>query len=161
MLIPQRSFVLLVTVVGLLSGGCATQLSPGDYLRDPRLGASTAQRTILFVLSKQCEKCNKNMPIYRRLAARRAKAGMKSSTLRFVLATDLGSIEATTFLQKNQLQMDDVVRLTGVSSELLGREQKPTLLLLDHSGKIRDIWTGPSMFQERCGCCRRCFHSAR
>ncbi len=144
MSLRHRSLAYLAALVlSLSSSGCSSQLSPGDYLSDSRLGIPTAHRTVLFLLSDQCAGCTKNMPIYRRLAGRRAKAGMRPSNLRFVLATELGRGQAVAFLESNHLQMDEVISLSDLSDRMLHHEARPTLLLLDSAGMIRDMWRGP------------------
>ncbi len=120
------------------------QPTPVTNLAQPRVGMSLAQalpgvdwaankRTLVLALSTQCHFCTESAPFFQRIQKETAKG------LKMVAVLPQPAEESRKYLQGEGVQVDDVkqARLSAI-----GVSGTPTLLLVDNSGKVADVWQG-------------------
>ena len=97
-----------------------------------------ANRALVVAVQPGCHFCNESMPFYKRLIDER---NQKGSQLKFVAAVpgdDAKAQEAEKFSAAGT-QPDSMVKLDFAAIKVPGT---PTLLLVDNSGKVLDVWVG-------------------
>ena len=110
------------------------RISRGTGLSIPNVDWSKANQTVLLVLSESCHYCTDSAPFYRRLVER---AGERSSRVIAALPEDLNTSKA--YLNRLGVLVHDIVQVNPPS---LGTRATPTVLLLDNSGIVKDVWVG-------------------
>ena len=89
-------------------------------------------KTLVMYLRSSCGYCTESMPFYRALT------GIRKSTsgLRLVVASIDPVDVSKEYLQAHKVEVDSVVVTTprGIPT--------PTLVLVDQSGAVRDVWVG-------------------
>ena len=134
--------ILVVTVLVknyLLSDKTRESTASSSILRGaslpvPNVDWSKANQTILLVLSERCHYCTDSAPFYRRLVER---AGERGSRVIAALPEDLNTSKA--YLNHLGVSVDDVLQVNPSS---LGTRATPTLVLLDNTGIVKDVWVG-------------------
>ena len=112
----------------------ASSISRGTGLTVPNVDWSKANQTVLLVLSESCHYCTASAPFYRRLVGR---AGERGSRVIAALPEDLNTSKA--YLNGLGVLVDDILHVNPSS---LGTRATPTVLLLDNSGIVKDVWVG-------------------
>ena len=119
----------------------ATPTDPGEnvkvgsriYLRD--INWSQSQRNLVLVLQKGCHFCTESGPFYQHLT--RETTAVANVRLIAALPQDVG--EASQYLSNLGVTVNEI-RQAPPSS--LGVRGTPTLLLVDNTGTITDVWIG-------------------
>ncbi|HEU4508730.1 MAG TPA: hypothetical protein VFR78_10865 [Pyrinomonadaceae bacterium] len=112
----------------------ALRISRGTRLSIPNVDWSKANQTVLLVLSDNCRYCTDSAPFYKRLVE---QAGERGSRVIAALPEDLNTSKA--YLNRLGVSVADVLQADPSS---LGTRATPTVLLLDHSGIVKDVWVG-------------------
>lgn len=119
------------------SGAPNPGVSPGTLLALPlSYDFASKERTLILALQEGCSYCEESMPFYRELSA--------------IVTPDCSDVGIVAALPHPRLASDsllaryglDLPRLTDVSLESLGVPGTPTLMLVDPSGKVLDVWVG-------------------
>jgi peroxiredoxin len=120
------------------------QPSPVPNLAQPRVGMSLTQslpgvdwaknkRTLVLALSTQCHFCTESAPFFQRIQKETAKG------LKMVAVLPQAVDESRKYLEGEGVQVDDVKQAT---LSAIGVTGTPTLLLVDNSGRVADVWQG-------------------
>jgi hypothetical protein len=109
---------------------------------DVNVGFSEARKTVVLVLQEGCHFCAASMPFYR-IIANEVK---QRSDLRLAVLIPTDADHAKRYLDEHALEAS-VVR--QASFEALGVVGTPTLLIVDASGAIVDVWQGVLSDQEQ------------
>ena len=112
----------------------ASNIPRGTSLSVPNVDWSKANQTVLLVLSESCHYCTNSAPFYRRLVERAKERG---SRVIAALPEDLNTSKA--YLNGLDVPVDDVLQVNPSS---LGTRATPTLVLVDNSGIVKDVWVG-------------------
>lgn len=96
---------------------------------------SKNQRTLVFALQAGCHFCSESGSFYQRLAQQRANFG----DTRLVAVLPQGPDDARKYLGKIGFAADEIQQ---ASLSSLGVRGTPTLLLVNESGIITDVWDG-------------------
>lgn len=92
-----------------------------------------ARASLLLVISTKCHFCQESLPFYRALSADfKGKADL-------LAVLPQPQPEAAAFLNAASVQ---VAQVATASPSQLGVSGTPTLLLLDSSGKVQEVWLG-------------------
>ena len=108
----------------------------GELVRLPGFTPGSAQSTLVLVLSSQCQYCVDDLPFYKQLSAFRKSSG---DSIRLIAVLPERTSSAREFLSNAGIGADDVLSMTP---RRLGVQLLPTLLLLDHDGKLQQYWVG-------------------
>jgi thioredoxin-related protein len=92
-------------------------------------------RTLVLVLRKGCHFCEDSIPFYQRLAGNQEQGSTTATIAVFPDAADA----VKEIVKKEGL---DVQPLVGVTLDRLNVSATPTLLLVDKSGTVLNIWVG-------------------
>jgi hypothetical protein len=93
-------------------------------------------QTVVVVLSAHCHWCKASVPLYQRVS-KLHKAAMPAFQL---IAVSAGTVdELTKFLIANSIEVDRVI---PAEAARLGNQATPTVLLVDHRGKVVSSWQG-------------------
>jgi hypothetical protein len=116
---PQRAFVG--------RAGVASKVSlPGvDWARN--------RRTLVLALSTQCHFCTESAPFFQRVA--KAAGGR----VKLLAVLPQPTVDAQNYLREVGVHVDDV-RQAPLDS--IGVAGTPTLLFVNNSGTVTDVWTG-------------------
>jgi thioredoxin-related protein len=97
-----------------------------------------SQRALVVAVSPTCHFCNDSMPFYKRLIDER---NQKGSQVKFVAAVpnEQAKAEESQKFASAGAQPDSMVNLDFASVKVPGT---PTLLLVDNTGKVLDVWVG-------------------
>jgi hypothetical protein len=107
----------------------------GDSISVPGEDWAKNGKTLVLVLSTKCHFCSESAPLYRTILA-------KTRTEQKVHVASIFSQsveEARKYLMSLEIDMADVQSVPNPSFEIHGT---PTLLLVDHTGKVADLWVG-------------------
>jgi len=119
--------------------GSPAMVEKGDRLEPIKavLPAGT-NRALVVAVSPTCHFCNESMGFYKQLLDER---NQKSSPVKFIAAvpTDEAKAEEAQKFATAGAQPDGLVRLDFSAIKVAGT---PTLLLVDNSGKVLDVWVG-------------------
>jgi hypothetical protein len=144
---------MLANVAVLVASGCviwwfaAQRMAPASrgpstsYAIGESVGAVAgvdfrdSRETLLMVLREDCRYCRESVPFYQQLSsAKRDPRGIRV----VVVSTDSpGSMSA--YLRSNAIQADRVVT---VRPGILKVPGTPSLLLVDGTGKVKQMWRG-------------------
>ena len=92
-----------------------------------------ADRTLILALSTQCHFCQESLPFYRALTQ------AKKNRSQIVVLFPNSDSEVRHFVEHAGLTVDTVAEQNFDKLKILGT---PTLILVDRTGKIADVWTG-------------------
>jgi hypothetical protein len=113
---------------GLVRGDTFPQLSTKGYAGYPR--------TLLIVLSTDCEYCRASFPFYRRLV----DAGREAhEPVHLVGVFPNKESDVKNYLGSNDLGIDMVPNISLATLKIGGT---PSLILLNEKGVVRDFWVG-------------------
>jgi len=107
----------------------------GKSLKGSLQGVDWAKngRTLVFALSSGCHFCSESGPFFQEIA-KQPRDGVK-----LVAVLPQPVTEGHQYLDKLGVQVDDV-RQASLNS--IGVRGTPTLLLIDHTGTVVDVWEG-------------------
>lgn len=134
---------LLLSVV-LIKVFLLPQSAPSASRPQPRAGMNLKQslpgvdwaknkRTLVLALSTQCHFCTESAPFFQRIQKERAK------DLKLVAVLPQAVDEGRKYLEGEGVQVDDVKQAT---LNAIGVTGTPTLLLVDGTGTVADVWQG-------------------
>jgi hypothetical protein len=104
----------------------------GDPITLPGIDWQKNRRTLLFALSTSCHFCTQSGPFYQRIVKERGDIRLVALVPQ---AEEVGRI----YLKSIGVAIDDV-RQASLNS--LGLSGTPTLILVDSSGSVTDVWVG-------------------
>ncbi len=116
-----------------LASAATTAALKGTTLHVPGLEFPRPRASVLLVISTTCHFCEESLPFYRKLS----DAAQGKADLLAVLPQPQS--EAAAYLSTAHVPVAQVASLPPAQ---LGIAGTPTLLLLDRSGKVQDIWQG-------------------
>jgi hypothetical protein len=91
-------------------------------------------KTIVLAVSTTCHFCSESAPFYRELVSQ-----CKQQHVRTIAVLPQAIGEAQTYLQNEGVAVDDVRQVVFHDIPISGT---PTLLLVDGSGTVKDVWVG-------------------
>jgi hypothetical protein len=126
-LLPQHKPALTVNP-------SAPELIQGKSIDAHLLGVDWAKnkRTLLMVISTTCHFCKNSVPFYRRLAA-------TGTDVKMIAVLPQPVSEAKDYLNGQGVRVDDVKQ---AALNTIGVRATPTLLLINSSGVVTDVWIG-------------------
>lgn len=104
----------------------------GDAITLPEIDWQKNGKTLLMALSTTCHFCTKSGPFYQRLAKEHGDA-------RLVALVPQSTEEGQSYLRQLHVDVDDVRQ---ASLGQLGVSGTPTLILVNGSGVVDDVWVG-------------------
>jgi thiol-disulfide isomerase/thioredoxin len=102
----------------------------------PTLDYSKSSKSLIIAMSPTCGYCTDSMPFYNQLAEQ-VRGSNKSIQIRAIFPTS--EQVARQYVQQNKMELDTV---TGINFRTLNIEGTPTLILVDNSGKVLNVWIG-------------------
>jgi hypothetical protein len=96
---------------------------------------SHSDRNLVLILQKGCHFCSESAPFYQRLARQMSERG----DVRLIAALPQNVEEGGHYLSELGVPISEVRQTTLAS---LGAQGTPTLLLVDHTGAVSDVWVG-------------------
>jgi thioredoxin-related protein len=96
---------------------------------------SKSRQHLILILQKNCHFCSEGAPFYRRLVAE--TVGRSDVHLVATLPQEIS--EAQQYLKELGVKINDVKQ---ASPAVFGVRGTPTLLLVDKTGVVKDIWSG-------------------
>lgn len=120
------------------------QTRPAAASAQPQVGMNMKQllpgvdwakngRTLVLAISTQCHFCTESAPFFQRIDKERAK------DLKLVAVLPQAVDEGRKYLEGEGVQVDDVKQAT---LNAIGVTGTPTLLLVDNTGKVSQVWQG-------------------
>jgi thioredoxin-related protein len=120
------------------------QAGPAPMVAQPLIGNTIKQslpgidwaknrRTLVLALSTQCHFCTESAPFFQRIQRETAP------NLKMVAVLPQPVSDAHKYLEGEGVHIDDVRQAT---LSAIGVTGTPTLLLVDSSGKVADVWRG-------------------
>lgn len=120
------------------------QTRPAANAAQPQVGMNIKQslpgvdwaknkRTLVLAISTQCHFCTESAPFFQRIQKERAK------DVKMVAVLPQAVDEGRKYLEGEGVQVDDVKQAT---LNAIGVTGTPTLLLVDDTGKVSDVWQG-------------------
>ena len=100
---------------------------------------SGSSRALLLALSPQCGFCSQSIPFYRRLVAERVRGRPRHLSLVGVVANAAQIPEEKQLLAAAGVELDHWAAIDFTAARLPGT---PTLVLLDDSGRVDEVWVG-------------------
>jgi thioredoxin-related protein len=117
-------------------------LQKGDRLAVARdLDVDRADQTLLLVLRSACRYCTESMPFYSRLS-RRLQDEQSRTRLQLVVVTRDEPETAGLYLREHGLVVQRTVQLTPDLAKALKVPGTPSLVLVDRTGLVRNVWFG-------------------
>ncbi|HEV2853961.1 MAG TPA: hypothetical protein VHC97_14265 [Thermoanaerobaculia bacterium] len=119
--------------------GAPPQVEKGEQFEQLKaVVPAGSQRALVVAVSPTCHFCNDSMPFYKRLIDER---NQKGSQVKFVAAVpnEQAKAEESQKFASAGAQPDSMVNLDFASVKVPGT---PTLLLVDNTGKVLDVWVG-------------------
>jgi hypothetical protein len=114
---------------GVRKGGIFPAIAGVDYKQ--------AQRTLILALNVDCHYCTRSVPFYNSLAeGRRESAGDLNIVAVFV---NKEAALVKSYAEEKHLL---VQAISGVALDQMGVHMTPTLILVDHTGKVLESWRG-------------------
>ena len=107
----------------------------GSKVSLPDVDWSHSDRNLVFVLQKGCHFCSESAPFYQRLARQVSGRG----DVRLIAALPQDVKEGGQYLSDMGVPIGEIRQATPAS---LGAQGTPTLLLVDHTGAVSDVWVG-------------------
>lgn len=129
-----------VTLVQRWTSTNSTAARPSSYqageIIEPLSGVSfgAKPRTVLLYVASTCQFCTASMPLYAELSSHRNTADFQIIVVGREPTTVLSS-----YASEHGVQADKVMQVSAGSRRLTAT---PTLLVLDHTGKIEGSWVG-------------------
>ena len=110
-------------------------IKPGTKISLPEVDWSQSERHLVLVLQTGCHFCTESAPFYRRLTQMLGKR--KDTELIAVLPQSIS--ESKQYLDNLGIAINEV-RQADLSS--VGASGTPTLVLVDKTGAVTDVWVG-------------------
>lgn len=108
--------------------------SDGQRVSISGIDLSPFPQTVVVVLDKSCRFCKQQTPFYRRLAE-----SSRAKNIKLVFAFPHNLNDGIDYLKTQQIPATEVIRIHMKSLDIKGT---PTVLLLNHEGKILAKWAG-------------------
>lgn len=132
---------IVLVKVFLLPGGrpaasaARTQAAKGTSLKGSLPGVDWAKnkRTLVLALSTQCHFCTESAPFFKRIQKEAAK------NVRMVAVLPQPAEDGRKYLEGEGVHVDDVMQ---AQLSIIGVAGTPTLLFVNSSGTVTDVWTG-------------------
>lgn len=105
----------------------------GTTVRLPGVQFPKDRSSLLLVVSTECHFCKDSLPFYKDLTAK------SRGRLNVVAVLPQPQAEAQKFLQDAGVEANQVVTATP---DTLGVRGTPTVMLVDGSGKVKQVWLG-------------------
>ena len=99
----------------------------------PDIDWAKNHRTLIFALSTQCHFCTDSLPFFQRITK---ASGCHVKTVALV---PQDKVDGKEYLNKGGVQVDEVRQ---VKLDSIGINGTPTLLLVDETGKVAEVWQG-------------------
>lgn len=113
--------------------GVSSATLVGTAVKLPSVDLPRDRSSLLIVVSTECHFCRDSLPFYRELTAR------TRGKVQVVAVLPQAQPEARKFLGDAGIEADRIVTATP---ETLGVRGTPTVLLVDGSGKVKQVWEG-------------------
>jgi thiol-disulfide isomerase/thioredoxin len=113
----------------------AKELSPGDKVPLSDIDWAKNNRTILLVVQKGCHFCTESAPFYQRLV----KELSGRSDVRLIALLPQPVADGRQYLNELGVNVEDVRQ---VAPSQLNIQGTPTLVLVNNSGVVTDVWLG-------------------
>lgn len=136
------NLAILVVAIIIVGNLIWSRWKPKQQLEAPKVGSKVLLpgikwddgNTLVMVLQKGCRYCEESAAFYRKL--RDQRSGSQPRMLAVVPGdkTDIGR-----YLSEQGVIVDDII---DVSLSDIHVSLTPTLLLVDRSGSVRDVWVG-------------------
>lgn len=110
-------------------------LTVGSSLTLPGIDWANSDRTLVLILQKGCHFCSESAPFYRRIVSE--TLGHTGLRLLAVLPQDVN--EAKGYLNDLDVRIEEVKQAHLGAIRVSGT---PTLVLVDHTGKVTNLWVG-------------------
>jgi thioredoxin-related protein len=104
----------------------------GQQLTIADIKFPTRGQTLILAISSTCHFCTESAPFYKKLAQMKGAA-------RLIVLMPQAVEDGRKYLDKMGVSVDEVRQLP---LDRIGVQGTPTLILLDSSGVVRDLWTG-------------------
>lgn len=108
----------------------------------PGIDWAKNKRTLVLALSTQCHFCTDSAPFFQRIQ----KETAKNVKMLAVLPQAVG--DARKYLEQEGVHVDDVKQ---AQLSTIGVTGTPTLLLVDGTGKVADVWPGKLQPEQEAG----------
>lgn len=105
----------------------------GKELKISGLNLPQDRPSLLLVISSRCQYCRDSIPFYRDISQ------LIRGKVTLIAAFPEPKQESTDFLRNTGLRVDQILH---VDPEVLGVRVTPTLIFLDSSGRVKNIWLG-------------------
>lgn len=110
-------------------------IKPGTKISLPGFDWSGSNKHLVLVLQKDCHFCSESAPFYQRLV----QETVGHNDIHLIVALPQGVNEGRQYLNDLGVHINDVKQ---VSPPSLGVRVTPTLLLVDKTGLVTDVWVG-------------------
>ena len=115
----------------------AAPYKPGEVVGSvENVDYGKANKTLLIVVRSGCEFCSASMPFYRRLA----ETTRDRNDVRVLIVTRDDTLVAGRYLGGYQLQLPVVTSIDV--SRALNIAATPTLILVNRTGTVKNVWVG-------------------
>jgi thiol-disulfide isomerase/thioredoxin len=119
-----------------------TAISRGDTIPAiQNMDLRKAANSIVVVARESCPYCVASMPFYKALATA-ARAKRADGHLQILFLTTDPTEMATQYLRAGGVEVDKIISLTADELDELNIQGTPTLLLVNRSGTVREVWVG-------------------
>jgi hypothetical protein len=133
--------VAVATVAGQTYYQTAAQAPPPpsrivqlhERLNLPGIDFTKGQRTLLLVLRSSCPYCEKSMPFYSKMIAKR------SPNSRVIVVGGESEQVLSNYLKLHEIAVDGVTTVTAASTP---SQATPTAILVDRDGVVSNVWRG-------------------
>jgi hypothetical protein len=116
-----------------VSQAATAEALKGKTVRVAGLDFPRSRASVLLVISKSCHFCEESLPFYRTLATE------TQGKVDLLAALPQPRPEAEAYLKAAGVA---AIQVTSVQPSELGLTGTPTLVLLDRSGKVQEVWIG-------------------
>lgn len=112
----------------------AEGIKPGEMIPTGALVWDKSDKNLVMVISTVCKYCNESSPFYQKLATRKA-----GTDVRLLAVLPQTMDESVKYLAEKNISVDEVLQINPGQLNVRGT---PTLLLVNRSGVVVDVWNG-------------------
>jgi hypothetical protein len=143
-IVNVATLVTCVTIcIVLLGRGAGPQVpaapkpyKAGDTVRVRNVDYQASRQTLLMFVRSGCRFCTESMDFYKRVADSNEHG---NGAFRIVALTPEDEETTRSYLNEHSIKVDGVVEVKVGETQFSGT---PTLVLVGHDSKIRDLWHG-------------------